>query len=381
MALVVGIDLGRKSAHDALIYRRETGRQVSGGFRFHSTCEGFGTLFERVEQVREVGEQVEFAIDSPGRAWVPVAAVIMNRGFDVYRPTASLVVSTRRGASRKNKTNRIDAKALAKCLLSHPEEVNLVFLPSGTQAKLEQTVRRRDRLVDAIRRRKQRIQDFCEAINPRLMVAMGDFALTLAGRAFLTSYLDPRRVVRLGRKRLGRFLQKHYTLTVKPDRVDAIFEACEDAAVLYAPVREADRMPFDEVLLQEEMVSELAQLERDEITLKQLEKQIEHLNKKLDPSDALISMPGVRHILAGGIRASVGNISRFPSLTSHRGFVGLYPSSSGTGDHQAKGRNISKISSSRYKRVLYMAADNAYKWDVEMAAFGQVLRVLQNATA
>ena len=110
MALVVGIDLGRKSAHDALIYRRETGRQVSGGFRFYSTCEGFDTLFERVEQVREPGEQVEFAIDSPGR-WVPVAAVIMNRGFDVYRPTASLVVSTRRGASRKNKTNRIDAKA------------------------------------------------------------------------------------------------------------------------------------------------------------------------------------------------------------------------------------------------------------------------------
>ena len=47
MALVVGIDLGRKSAHDALIYRRETGRQVSGGFRFYSTCEGFDTLFER----------------------------------------------------------------------------------------------------------------------------------------------------------------------------------------------------------------------------------------------------------------------------------------------------------------------------------------------
>ena len=86
MALIVGLDLGRKSAHDTAIYRRETGRQVNRGFRFFSTCEGFDTLFERVRQVREPGEEVAFVIDSPGRAWVPVAAVIKNHGFDVYRP-------------------------------------------------------------------------------------------------------------------------------------------------------------------------------------------------------------------------------------------------------------------------------------------------------
>lgn len=369
MALVVGLDLGRKSAHDAAIYRRETGRQVNRGFRFLSTCEGFDTLFERVRQVREPGEEVAFVIDSPGRAWIPVAAVIKNHGFDVYRPMATLVVSIRRGTNRKNKTNRIDAKALAKCLLNHPEEVNKVFLPSGSQAKLDQTVRRRDRLVDAIRRRKQRIQDFTEAINPRLMVAMGDFALTLAGRAFLASYLDPRRVVKLGRKRLWRFLEKHYTLSVKPERVDDIFDACADAVVLYDPIRAADQMPFDDAMLQDEMVTELQRLQQDEKLVRDLEKRIAGLNQQLDPGDSLISLPGIRHILAGGVRSSVGHIDRFKSLTDHRGFAGLYPSSKGTGDHRAKGTNISKMSSSRYKRVLYMAADNAYKWDLEMAAF------------
>ena len=59
---------------------------------------------------------------------------------------------------------------------------------SGTiLARLDQTVRRRDRLVDAIRRRKQRIQDFTEAINPTLMASLGNFALNQAGRAFLRS--------------------------------------------------------------------------------------------------------------------------------------------------------------------------------------------------
>ena len=89
------------------------------------------------------------------------------------------------------------------------------------------------------------------------MVTMGDFALTLAGRAFLASYLDPRRVVKLGRKRLWRFLEKHYTLSVKPERVDDIFDACADAVVLYDPIRAADQMPFDDAMLQDEMVTEL----------------------------------------------------------------------------------------------------------------------------
>ena len=138
---------------------------------------------------------------------------------------------------------------------------------------------------------------------------------------------------------------------------------------LYAPIRAADRMPFDDALLQDEMVTELQRLRQDEVLVRDLEKRIASLNQKLDPGDSLISLPGIRHILAGGVRSSIGHIDRFSSVTDHRGFAGLYPSSNATGDHRSKGTTISKMSSSRYKRVLYMAADNAYKWDVEMAAF------------
>ena len=104
--------------------------------------------------------------------------------------------------------------------------------------------------------------------------------------------------------------------------------------------------------------------------------------KSFDPHDALVSLPGVRHILAGSIRSAIGDIDRFPSVNHHRGYAGLYPTAKGTGDHRAKGTAISKMSSSRAAgaaptlrygplRVTssYMAADNAYKWDLEMAAF------------
>lgn len=38
MGLIVGIDLGIKSDHDAILLRRETSLQVGRGARFDNTC-------------------------------------------------------------------------------------------------------------------------------------------------------------------------------------------------------------------------------------------------------------------------------------------------------------------------------------------------------
>ena len=369
MALIVGIDLGRKSAHDVVTIRRETSRQLGGTFRFSSTPKGIDHLFEKIEKVRDEDEPLEFVIDSPGKAWIPVAAAIRAKGFKVYRPTADQMSKMRRAGNRKNKTNRIDAMALARCRLNFPDEVQQVFLPKGVLAQLDQLVRQRDRLVDSIRRRKQRIQDMCESINPGLIPAMGSFALTEAGRAFLRTYLIPQKALRAGFKRLSSFLQNHYRLKLDPKKAEAIFSSCQDALKLYEPVREAKQMPFDEGLLQEEMIWELDQLEREEKHLALLEKKIEQFYQKLDPNHCLISLPGIRFILAAGITSCVGDIDRFHSLTKHRGYAGFYPLAKGTGDKRSSGTPISKMSSNRYKRYLYLAAENAYKWDLELAAF------------
>lgn len=369
MGLIVGIDLGIKSDHDAIIIRRETSQLVGKGLRFANTCAGRDKLFEHVAKWCDGDERVDFVIDSPGRAWMPLSALIKSKGFAVYRPTAVRVSKMRQAGDRNNKTNRIDALALARCLLNFPDGTEKVFLATGIQCSLDQLVRQRDRVVDQVRRRKQRIQDLTIAIIPTLMKAMGDFALTQGGRAFLRTYLDPSKVVRIGLKRLTRFLEKHYRQALKPEQAEAIFNASKDAAAFYDPIREEGFMPVDEVCLQDEMNWELDRLECDEQRLFNLEKQIEKINQKLDPSDSFISMPGVRHTLAGGIRSCIGDIDRFNNVTKHRGFVGFYPNSKGTGENRATGTRMSKMASGRYRKYLYMAAENAYRWDVEMADY------------
>jgi len=64
MGLIVGIDLGIESDHDAIVLRRETSKTLGKGIRFSNTCAGRDILFERVSKLREEGERVDFVIDS-----------------------------------------------------------------------------------------------------------------------------------------------------------------------------------------------------------------------------------------------------------------------------------------------------------------------------
>ena len=143
MALIVGCDLGRKSAHDVVILRRETAQQVGRAFRFTSTPEGVDELFGQIRKVRQNNEPVAFVIDSPGKAWVPVTAAIKARGFDVYRPTGLRFSKMRQAGDRKNKTNRIDAMALARCLLNFPQDTQHVFLPYCVLARMRRLRQKR----------------------------------------------------------------------------------------------------------------------------------------------------------------------------------------------------------------------------------------------
>lgn len=129
------------------------------------------------------------------------------------------------------------------------------------------------------------------------------------------------------------------------------------------------KLPFDKDALQDEMTWELDMLEAEQIRIKHLKKQITQIYETIDPQKMLTSLPGIAQTLAASIFCCTGDIERFPSLCKHRGFAGFYPTKQSTGDDTNTRGTLSKQSSNRYKRTLYLAAENAYKWDVELCAF------------
>ncbi len=206
------------------------------------------------------------------------------------------------------------------------------------------------------------------------MQGLGQLKFTEAGRAFMRRYADPRKVENMGKEHLGKSLRDHYPLTIEDEVIENIFRACQDAVEFYKPIRDAHILPFDERELEKSICFELNMLEIEEKAVSKLAKKIKLVDTALDPQRILPSLAGVGDILDAGIRSVVGDIDRFDSITKHRGYAGLCPRVRKSDKREGSGLAISKMSSSRYKRYLYLTADNARKWDVEMAAFYHTCR-------
>src|SRR2546429_5141077 len=74
-----------------------------------------------------------------------------------------------------------------------------------------------------------------------------------------------------------------------------------------------------------ELEISLAQLGFLGSQVERLEERIAALHAQLYPTDRLVSVPGVGPVVAGVIRAVVGDLSRFANLASFRAYTGLVP--------------------------------------------------------
>ena len=224
----VGIDVAIKSAHKVSILDRRTGQPIRRTLSIARTFEGV----ERLKEILSEADRVEVAIEPAGNAWRPLAGALMAYGFDVYLVDPKKSSRLRKALSDHVKSDRVDAEALARLLLMLPDKLDRLSLPSSEVARLRDLVRHRDRLTEATSARKTRIQAMIGQIQPTLMEALGTTKFLNAYRAFLRTYVDPRQVIRLGKNRLHRFLDRRHQRCFDPERTEKIFRAARSGAQL-----------------------------------------------------------------------------------------------------------------------------------------------------
>lgn len=96
---------------------------------------------------------------------------------------------------------------------------------------------------------------------------------------------------------------------------------------------------FGDLALEFEIM--LGQLGSIQLQLDRLERRIATLYDQLHSDDPLLSVPGIGPVVAGIVRATVGDLRRFANLASFRAYTGLVPRESSSGNIQRRGR-ISK---------------------------------------
>lgn len=364
MKRYVGIDLAFRAKHRAVVLDGVESRGRS--FAVDTTRDGFEELVCRAEE--DADGPVSFVMEPTGLAWLPVAAYVSAAGHKVFLAKIQKASDLRKFYRKHTKTDVVDAVVVGRLPQLDPDGVHELIVPTAGQTTLRRLVKRRERLMREVGDQKRRVHAVLVMANPRLMAAFGETKFGRAKVAFLRKYVDPDKVVRLGRKRLEKFWTRHSKGKEGADVVQRVHDACCETAALYAALRQCGRLPFDYDEVQDEVRFELDRLERADNDAKELERRIAELHHQLDPNRTLEQLCGVGPTIAAAVDALVGDVERFSNGSRFVSYCGICPRRKQTGVSDPS-MPITKTGQRLLKKYLYLAADVARQWDPDFAAY------------
>src|SRR5919107_6420068 len=360
----VGIDLAIHGDHVARIL--DDGRPHGKPIRFRLTPDSLGMLIARLRDGMPPSGAITAVMEPTGMSWFPVARWLGRAGVRVIRVKGQRVRALRRYLSEHAKTDAADAYVLGSIPLFGGVSADSVYVPDAERHALQRLTRQRERLEDEVSAIRRRLLDLVRWACPALEAVLPDFRTNLA-LAVLHDLLDPAQVTSARRATLLRFVARHASGN-HPHRgpfAEALVDGLRAAA---AETRRLHGASVDFPRLQLEVALEVDRLRLTEGQLTRLGREIEALYRKLHPSDALRTIPGIGDALAPLVLGVLHEARRFAGLHQLRGFCGLFPRTSSSGGADKPGQAITQSGNNRIKRALYLAADAARRIDPGLAA-------------
>lgn len=351
---VIGLDLGITAPSELAV---ASGSKIEARARVASTPKGLTKGLQDAAKDRSVA----IVVESTAMSWFVAAVAALRSGIDhtLYRVSGAKAAALRGFYRAHTKTDRIDARVLAR-MPAVDESLREFALPQASELALKRLVVLRHRLTVETARVQNRIQSTLQWAAPGLIAAAGG-SVTQGVTTVLKRWPDLRLLARA-----------RATTVAKEGRWDVsraqrIVAAATDAVEFYGEL-----VDFEAVALELEIACTQLDALRGQIA--RLEERITQLHRQRHPDDVVLSVPGVGPIVAGVIRAVVGDLSRFSNLASLRGYTGLVPRESSSGQLQRRGR-MSKAGPSVLRWALYLAADVARQWDPQLAELYRRLMV------
>jgi transposase len=360
---IIGIDLAVKGAHKAVVLDQASNTFVSKLLTFHTDPADLDRILDAARAGASEDVRVIAVLEATGMAWYPVGLYLQGHGVEVYRVNGQQVADLRRVYQRHAKSDRIDARVMARLPLLYPERLHRCHLPSGPQMALQRACREVARLKGQVVASKNRIL----ATDQFAWLGWLDILPPYEAAAFWVRahYYDPWLVLEVGESGLAQAWQ-----AVAPQQpaditwISALVQRAERVIALYG-----DPNCIDYAQLQASLQREQARLSQAEEQANQLRLQtVRPLYRQLHPERHLESIQGVGQDSAAVYIAFIGDILRFPSLRNFRGWSGLIPFSRQSAGAQARGLRITKAGPDLVKATAFLDAQVARLWDPQIAA-------------
>lgn len=357
---IIGIDLAIEAQHKAIVLDPDSNEFVSSVLSFHTDPADLAHVLAVARQGTTEEVRLLAVMEATGMAWFSVGSYLASQGVDVYRVNGQQVSELRRVYQRRAKSDRIDARVLARLPLLCPERLHSLHLPVGAQLALQRALRETARLTTLSVATKNRLWAADQLAWPGLpdvVSPYSDQALWLR-----THWYDPWHVLTAGEEALVQAwtqaspTQPAHTAWVKPllqlaRRVVALSLPLDYGQLQASVQREQDRLL--------EWQQQLADLRRHTVR---------PLYRQLHPQRHLETIRGIGQDSAAVYIAFIGDIQRFPSIPQFRGWSGLLPFSAQSANAQAQGLHISKAGPDLLKATAFLNANVARRWDPQLAA-------------
>lgn len=360
----LGIDLGVKGEHKAVMVD-EAGHFVSAILHFRTDPASLTRLLETAQE-RNPDRQLQAVMEPTGMAWFPVAVFLIRHGVIVYLVNSQQVADLRKYYKKHAKSDRVDARVLAKLPVVDEEKLHRLELSGAKNLACQRGCKQLDRLMKQRTACQNRLIALDRFAWPGFEEAVFPDLFSPAAFWFRQHWYDPLRVHQAG---IDTIRQEWLSSGLDPqdsgDWVSSLVQQAEQVLAIYGQ----DSTYLDYELLQAEALREQEYLTFvDEMHHRLLLKTVRPLYRQLHPSRNLETIPGVGQDGAAVYISFVGNPKRFGSLRELRGWSGMVPNSKQSSESEASGLKITQAGPSLIKKFAFLDAESARQCDPQIAA-------------
>ncbi len=340
--ILVGVDTGKRQ-HQIAIYDAQHDEWL-GQFSIPVSSIGFARMRAFLDGLHVSPEQILIGVEATGHYHLTLVENLVRAGYTVVQIDPYRAAQFRRSEGRKAKTDRVDARALAR------------FLALQTAGTLSPTDPRRIALRELTRFRSDLVRDRTALLHRLLATVDGAFPELLqvlkdpGGRtalALLAACPTAASVRGIDKNQLLSLVRRASNGRLGDACVDAVLAAAQNSIGL----REAEPVLALKVRM---LVQQMATLDQQ---LRELDGTIEQAftDRGYRPAD----FPVGTAVSLAALIAEAGDVQRFPSSKQFLAHFGWCPADTQSGQSRNPHPRLSKAGNRHARRLIWMLAVHA----------------------
>jgi len=335
--MFVGVDVSKDSFSAAGLDAE--GKECFSGF-YSMDSDGFGKFLGIVNARCPDHQEVLVAMESTGCYHINLFSFLISQGIRALVINPLLIANFAKRSLRKTKTDKKDARTIAKFLMENREEISQLSVSQDLQ-DLRDLARERESISHLVSATKVEMKRVLRTIFPELE-SIADIYTRVMLR-FLQAYPSARLVKAAKLKVLAQALRRPYVGNKLTFSAEDILRAAQGSVVTASSAKE--------IILKGKIATLLHLQER----LEEMEKLLTDLCKATRVEDLKIlkSIKGVGPKTGVPFLAEMGSVENFSSHKKLIAFAGMDPSVCQSGKFIGKSR-LSKRGNRHLRRAIYL---------------------------